>query len=573
MELREDAEKLLTNIITLDALASANVEAVKKLLPRMTDCYEVRGYAKNETIVQDGRIVDPAILGNTKFNYATVPLGLVMRGEITIVRGGKGVKRLEAGDFIGLFETSDWIVNGRTRHIGDWTLLANNDVSVLFFDASMFNNQKDFCDYLSALARIDRVPKPLSALPLLDWVASHTTDSRLSDCAIIAHTHVLPTSVSLFRHLAHLVEFGNIFVLDKPYSSVRSCLNELIKSGVEVIPMTIESGAPYEFSLRKGVDLLWQRVIEAQKKSGFKKLLILDDGGDLWLSIPWADLEGVRIAGVEQTQRGIARIQDSSLKIPPIVSVATSGIKKIVEAGFIGAGVVAKLQASGELDKANVVGVVGTGSIGAAVIESLKKIGKDVLSYDNSVHAVPSNSPANRNSIDALMREADLIIGATGTDAFKGVTFDRVTGVKVLASASSADVEFQSLLKQTTYPKDVFGTVSVPIHDGLTLEILNGGFPVNFDRESGWVASEDIVLTRCMLYIGIMQAAQILTEKNFTSGIYTLDEIAQEKMFAHWIADKKSAGADLPAEYLNIQDIVRAAFLKNSKIMATVWRE
>jgi len=66
--------------------------------------------------------------------------------------------------------------------------------------------------------------------------------------------------------------------------------------------------------------------------SSIKKLLIIDDGGDLWLSIPWNELNGVAIAGVEQTQRGITRIKDSRLHIPPIISVASSGIKKIIEA-------------------------------------------------------------------------------------------------------------------------------------------------------------------------------------------------------------------------------------------------
>jgi hypothetical protein len=576
MEVLEDSSKLLGTIATTDPLASENLKAVKEVFLNAPGSYEVREYVKGDTIVQEGHLTDAKMDGE-EYGYATVPLGLVVKGSITVLRGDKGVKKLEVGDFVGLFETGDWLVNGRTRQIGDWTLIAENNVSILFLGVSALDAStatgESFRQYLSSLARTDRVPKPISTLPLLDWVASHTTETRLSDCAIIAHTHIFPSSVPLFRHLAHLVGLGNIFVLDKPYSTVRSSLNELIRSGVEVVPLTIETAAPYEFSLKKGVDLLWQRVIEAQKKRGFKKLLIIDDGGDIWLSIPWADLEGVEIAGVEQTQRGITRIEGTSFRKPPIVSVASSGVKKIVEASFIGAAVVAKLESQGALDRATSIGILGTGSIGAAIKQSLEKLGKEALSYDNSVHKTPSELTSVRNSTDALMREADLIIGTTGGDSFSGVFLDRVQGVKTLASASSSDIEFQTLLKLTPFSKDPFQTVRVPIHEGLEVDILNGGFPVNFDREKEWEPAADIVLTRCLLYIGIMQAAKILTEESQASGIYTLDQTAQEKTLTHWIADKQLAGEGVSPEYLDVQKVVSATFLEGAKVMPTVWKD
>lgn len=577
VELLEDTQKLLSDIQTSDVLATSNIKAVKAFTSSIAEDYMLRSYSKGERIVKDGQIEDGDIKNDDRFKYSTVPLGIIIKGEITVLNIGRGVKKLEAGDFIGLFETSDWILNKRTRQIGDWTLIAENDVSILFFDSASLGGSDEevetFKKYLSSLARIDKTPKPISGLPLLDWVASHTTDTRLSDCAIIAHTHIFSTSVSLFKHLAYLVGTGNIFILDKPYSSIRESLNELVKSGVEVIPVTMESAVPYEFSLKKGIDLMWRRVIEAQKNKGFKKILIIDDGGDVWLSIPWADLEGVQIAGVEQTQRGITRIQNTKAQLPPVVGVASSGVKKIVESDFIGAAVVEKLKASGVFDRVSSVGVLGTGSIGIAVIESLKKIGIDSLSYDITYHEKPSDFEGARNSVDSLIKDSDLIIGTTGQDSTRGVVLDRVTGTKIFASASSSNIEFNSLLKLIPYPKDPFQTISIPVHKDLTIDILNGGFPVNFDREKEWEPVDDIVLTRCLLYIGIMQAARILTENEISSGIYTLDQTAQEKTLSRWLENKETKGVDILEKYKDVEKIVQATFLENSKTMSTVWKE
>lgn len=576
MKLPKDAEKLLSNIKTPDPLAAKNIQEVQLLISETKGHCKFCSYTKEIHIVENGKINDSVIKNISRFKYSFVPLGIILKGEITVLNIGRGVKTLRPGDFIGLFETSDWIINKRSRQIGDWTLIIENDVSILFFDEESLSGHNkeasDFRAYLSSVTRIDKTPKPTSELSLLDTVASHTTDMRLSNCAIIAHTHVLPSSISLFKHLAYLVGTENIFILDKPYSSVRESLNELIKSGVEIMPVIMESSVPYEFSLKKAIDQMWRRVIEEQKRKGFKKIIIIDDGGDIWLSIPWADLEGIQIAGVEQTQRGITRVQGSKAKFPPIVSVASSGIKKNIESDFIGSAIVKKLQDIGIFDNISSVGVIGTGSIGMAVIESLKKIGISALSYDNITHNTPSILDGSRNSIDSLISDSELIIGTTGEDSVRGVVLDRVTGTKIFASASSSDVEFNSLLKLVPYLNNKFQTVSIPVHKDLTIKVLNEGFPINFDRKKEWESADDIVLTRCLLYIGIMQAAKILAGNKFSSGIYTLDQIAQEKTLSLWLKNKEERGVDVIDKYKDIKKMAQSTFLQNSKTIPTVWK-
>jgi hypothetical protein len=535
-------------------------------------------YGMGEEIVTRGVITDEILRLNPELGYASVPLGFIIRGNITVIKDGKGTKTLGEGDFLGLFETGISLVTGKRRQVGDWNLTASSDAEVLYFGSSVLNKDtvaaQAFRDYVVGLARADRVPQPLSESLLLDWVASHTTKARPKDCAVVIHTHLLPNSQPFFRHIASLVDFGRIYVLDKPYSTVRSVLNQLVLAGFEVVPVKMDAGLPYEFATEKSLDVLWGKVIDDQKKRNFKKLLIVDDGGEVWRSVPWNELEDVSIAAVEQTQRGIARAERDKLRFPPTVSVASSGVKKHVESEFIGISIVKKLDELGVLARAKQVGIVGMGSIGLAVDNSLRERGLTPFSYDPKYHMEPPTSPEARSSMDVLLNDCDLIIGTTGTDALKGLPYERVmTGKKILASASSADIEFSSLLKMAAPHSDPFGTVVVPLHEKLTVEILNGGYPINFDRENNATPDDDIVLTWCLMYIGAMQALELLDKGGQESAVYNLDKLAQAKVFERWIDEKNKTTYKTHFTKDEVADIVASVSFKGAKDAPSVWED
>lgn len=562
-------------------LPSGNADRVRTFFADTEMCdgeFLRASYENGAEIVRAGSMPGKDIANYPGFNYAFVPLGFITRGRITIIKNGKGIKSLQEGDFLGLFETSDFLLTGSRRQIGDWTLVTETpDTEVLFFGEKTLRGAskaaKGFREYLIELSRTDHVPQPISTLPLLDWTASYTTKERPRDCAVIAHTHLLPNNVPLFRHLAALLDFGRIYVMDKPYSTVPSVLRELVWSGFEVVPVRMEADLPYEFAVRKSLDVLWDKVVEDQKHRGYKKLLIIDDGGDVWQSVPWADLEGVSVATVEQTQRGIARVLGGSRRVPPIVSVASAGIKKNIESEFIGISVVNKLDELGVLEKASQIGIVGAGSIGLAVDRELRRRSIEALSYDPKYHSGDVLSENARPSLDVLLNECDLIIGTTGTDALKGLPFERITtGQKVLASASSADLEFFSLLKLAPSRQHPFETVHIPIHDQLTINILNGGYPINFDREKDTTPDDDIVLTRCLMYVGAMQALELI-DSNVEEGIYGLDRIAQEHILKQWVREKKRSGANLPFAEEEINTAVGTHFSNGEQEMESVWIE
>lgn len=579
--LRDLTRNLCINADECHPIPKANCEAVRNRLREheLNEAYcMVAMYTSGSDIVTGGMISGEPLKEHSDMRYASVPLGFIISGDITVIKDGKGLKRLGSGDFLGLFETSDALVTGKRRQVGDWTLIAASDTKVIFFPDSILvgtsQSATAFRDYLVGLARADHVPQPLSTLPLLDWVASHTTKERPRDCAIIAHTHLLPNNLPLFRHLSSLLDFGRIYVMDKPYSTVRSVLNELVLSGFEVIPVRMDADLPYEFAVSKSLDVLWDKVIDDQKRRQYKKLLIIDDGGDVWQSIPWNEFDGVSIAAVEQTQRGIARTVRSGKRFPPTVSVASAGIKKNVESEFIGISIVNKLEDIGVLGRAKQVGIIGMGSIGIAVAAALEERNITPLSYDPIYHTQPSESPHKRNSLDVLMNECDLIVGTTGTDALKGLPFERVTsGNKILASASSADLEFSSLLKLASRRSDPFETVSIFVHDSLTIDILNGGYPINFDRVKDATPDDDIVLTRCLMYIGAMQALELIDNAESEPTVYNLDTYSQKKLLERWITDKNESGHVTHFTDDEIDEIVWSSSYVGGKDMSTVWMD
>ncbi len=552
-----------------------NIQQIQAFLKETVRPIILKGYKEGDVLVEQGLISKDASLPNT-LQYSHVPLGMIVSGSIVVLKDGKGTKTLEQGDFIGLFETSDWLLTGHSRQIGEWVLYAHIDCKIAYFPSDVLtevsSQAQTFREYITSLSRQDAVPQPITSLPLLDWVASHTTRKRLNDCAIVVHTHLLPNSEPFFRHLSHLVSAGQIFIMDKPYSTVPSVYKHLITSGYDITNVHLQAGIPYEYSVQRSTELLWKKVIELQKTKAFTKLLIVDDGGDLWTSIPWSSLHGVIIAGVEQTQRGIARVQHSTGKFPAIVSVASSGIKKQVESQFIGTAVVKKLREMGIVMNKVKIGILGVGSIGSAIRKTLKYEGINALVYDPAYHDSAKHGNNSIGSIDTLLNTCDLIIGTVGKDAVVGSALERVQGEKILASASSADVEFGSLLKIADPSREPLETQHVSVHNKLSFSILNGGYPINFDRIKDSTPDEDIVLTRCMLYIGAMQAALLLESNTQESGLYRLDITSQRHMIMKWVKDKNASNHLSSISESDIEPILSADTLVDAKLTKTVWK-
>ena len=136
-----------------------------------------------------------------------------------------------------------------------------------------------------------------------------------------------------------------------------------------------------------------------------------------------------------------------------------------------------------------------------------------------------------------------MIIGATGTDFTKGVVFDNLIGQKYLASASSSDIEFYSILNRNRF-ENLYEDFDISINTNSTFTVLNGGYPINFNRTVEVEKPQNISLTRCLLYAGFTQALR-LDYKNLKNKIVRLDVMNQRDILDGWITLKKSLGEEV----------------------------
>lgn len=501
-------------------------------------------FETHTTIIDRGSLKDPLGL---KYTYAPVPLGIILSGEIVVHQFGKTVRRLLPGDCVGLFETAYAIKTKHNTILGNWTLVAAQHTEILFFSDDILSNKKLFFirEKIISSAILDTVPNKFTGMPLLDSLAHKINIPYIQNGIVIAHTHLLPSMLPLFEHLAQLVGHQQVFVMDKHYSTIENVYEKLVRMGITVVRMQTQENESHHSNFEKSRSLLWHKVLEAVplEYTNKIKLIILDDGGDIALSIPWNDLpKNIDIYCVQQTQRGITRIRNTGKKVPPSVSVGSSFIKKNIESDFIAEAIIKKMQSLNILTSQSRIGIIGTGAIGKALYRRLEKQKYTLFCHDTKLEKlshIPKKSVCH--SILELCEKSDIIIGCTGTDMWRGVILEHMHGKKICISASSSDIEFYSLLYgYNTKRTSSYGIVTSQPEPGLIFSIYNAGYPINFDRTQEWESALDMQLTRSLLYLGIWQSVFM----GNTSRIQDLDIQKQKETLEEWftlIKDKKAS--------------------------------
>lgn len=509
-------------------------------------------FESEETIVAMGRITTDIALHFQNLAYAEVPLGIITEGKVVIFENGKATRHLTPGDFIGLFETSYFLHFKSKKRLGNWTLIADGDTKIIFFGKESFNqaragSKKSFEHYLVELAKKDQVPKPLTELSLLDHFTHSVSLPLMDDILVIVHTHLLPSSYPLFRHLASVVNSQNLFMLDKPYSTVPRVADKVVEMGAELVRVTMKKGLAYEFSVQDSVRVLWDKVLLRLKKAAISKIIIIDDGADVIATVPWSDLPGIAVVGVEQTTRGIVRLKEGYGNFPSVINVAGSALKKEIESCFIAEAVTKEVRTLLHRIGKKKIGVVGTGNLGQRVIEQLANTKHTVTYYDFSkFNRMGSSREGAITSVSEIIEKNDVILGTTGKDFMKGVVLDKAKGKKYFASASSADVEFYTILNRAGFPSDRFESIILEPHPGLILEIVNAGYPINFNRKEEIESAIDMQLTRTLLYAGFVEALEV-AKKEKTATIFKLDTQFQRDILNAWITIKSKTNKSFAA--------------------------
>ncbi len=314
---------------------------------------------------------------------------------------------------------------------------------------------------------------------------------------LIARQHRLPSLGWLLSQIEGARLCSDITLVTKGYSSMHSC--------------AFSTG-----SFVSEVESL--EIAVARHSSG--ALLVLDEGGGLHAALP----EGreADCAGVEQTTFGL----QTQWKCP-MVLVCRSAAKLLFESQIIARGILRKLDSLGVL-RGTTVGVIGLGALGSEVARTLLNHGVPTVGTEISV--VPPDLRPIALPLSELLARCDIYLGCTGVDVFSQVDMRSIVGRKILISCSSANIEFGSVTKQLP-AYEQFGTVQGWIGN-MHATVLNGGYPINFDRVREWERFEEIVLTRKLVFEGLSKAKFLFGQE--PRGVM-LDPAVQLRVVNEWL--------------------------------------
>ncbi len=406
----------------------------------------------------------------------------------------------------------------------------------------------------------------LPELPLLETLCARIGAGKpLANVRIVGIQHLLETTGSLVKALIRLgVAPNDVFLAGKAYSSNPDVANELTRLGIHVLEPTGTWGwGEFHRQLESSARDLW-RAVFSDGYSG--EVVVLDDGGFTLATAPPFSGRN-RIAGVEQTTSGTLNASSAGLRCPT-VDVAHSAAKKILESPLIEAAVSRRIRyMDGAFPPGLTWGVVGTGNVGTAILDGLKRKNRRVLAYDVDRSGSRMADVVFCRDLRELFEEADVILGCAGQDILAGQTWWKtLSGEKILVSCSSNDVEFRTLLRALREgpagtPADLLGNVVIPSESG-RFTVLRGGCPINFDGTRESVPAEDIQITRALLLIGVLQAREILARRERQAPVF-LPLAPQLQSFAavEWIRLRQKSYPNLGRLESIFQDPEQVAVL------------
>ena len=164
--------------------------------------------------------------------------------------------------------------------------------------------------------------------------------------------------------------------------------------------------------------------------------------------------------------------------------------------------------------------------MGRHVADVFISTGFNVIVFDKNSEVYKKYLNINKveivEDIESLFTHTNFIFGCTGQDITADFSPLSLNGHdRKLASGTSEDKEFITLLREIANRNkiidlDPLSNVRCYTNNGNKIEILYGGFPVNFAESSKkpWnVPAEDIALTQGALFVAILQSLYLLGEK------------------------------------------------------------
>lgn len=420
-----------------------------------------------------------------------------------------------------------------------------------------------------------------SIMPLLDAVARANTDSVYIDhrTAFFGVQHILHTNIPLFEHLIESLGANpqSIFVSGKGYSDSPEAEQYLRDSvGINYCKLSSMHVLPgqYQNSLRAHLREAWSHFSEYVNTNNINKVVVFDDGGHCFETMPNEMWRQCSMVGIEQTRAGLYQASVNSLPFP-LVSVASSAAKRMLESPLISEALLRKLgnllcSAQHRITPTTVLGVVGaSGAIGSQLVQYLLLKNYNVVSFDlNNTLGTPLDQHSGRHcqvtTLEKLVERADFIFGCTGQNVFEGHDnkrfLSRLGADKTFVNCASEDTEFRQLLQSSRMRQcndDEEHNPSFRTDTGATVTVLNRGFPVNFDHSGESVPAEKIQVTRALMLGAFQQALQIANdEKSSVDCRHTTLDAALQRYVAQMFRECLPRGSLLsPREWANFNDL------------------
>jgi len=426
------------------------------------------------------------------------------------------------------------------RYLGGWSI-----------ERALLTPAKSDPELATELARLTQYTRIVGSLPLLDELVEQLNGSQpLKGKNVLWVTHMLGTTMAQANAMrAAGMAASKTIIVGSPYGT-----NDVVRSVLEEDGFDARVPALDEKAYRQAV---LQGLLDTAKRcrKNQEPVVVLDDGGQVTQILNederFKDVRAL-FKVVEQTTRGITNSESKHLKVP-LISVALSK-SKAVEGELVGRSVAQKvlqgLARSGKKVKGLEITVIGYGVVGSQICAALKEAGAKVT----VVESTPARAGEARaagfkvGAKDAALKRCDVAIGATGHRSLEVSDLKLLKDGAAFVSASSKQVEadMAGLKAKATKSKTLdpgAPLVHLPNVEytlaGKTLLALGDGWPINFDGDVEDISPEEIMITRCAMFLGALQAASMNRKNAEKDRFFALDPAKDEALYQAYRAFQK----------------------------------
>ncbi len=385
-------------------------------------------------------------------------------------------------------------------------------------------------------------------------IEKHKNLRSLNDFYIISVQHLLQSTGTMFEGL---IQYGftpdQIYLTGKIYSTHADTQEKIKELGINVIDSSLNNELGYYVqSLENDVRRMWQSLEDSIRPNS--KIIILDDGGYTLKNVPKHLTESHKIYGIEQTTSGIK--MQSIFGRFPVIHLASSANKVIIEPKIVSEAVQIQLGKIIEELQPEKIGIVGYGNIGKAVVKEFKRQYK-ILVYDikNEMNKEIFSDVEYCNNMHEILNKVDILIGATGQDISNPEWVNTINKDITLISVSSGDIEFNSILKickpllrePISNSLDILNIKTI---SNSTIKILRGGMVANFTGLPDSSPGKIIQVTRGLLISAIVQIIENQDLFENQNGAIMLSPNLQKEVTKYWFEDQPQRMQDYSSKVI-----------------------